>query len=202
MPLRSRAMLRVQFTGQDVRRPSSCSLQNGHTKLMWQSCNLACQGRWCSTVGYRQAGPGVALCQRPLLSDMLLCWHLCLVASGCLWLPGSSKLPGCLTCHCALHCCLQITPWNFPLMGEWIWEILGDLLHVDMLAHNNSGIACRGRNRRPETVVDYKREPHQQPRLLSSSEICVTSTPCDSVTAGTQLNCRLHHYAPAASGFE
>jgi hypothetical protein len=40
------------------------------------------------------------------------------------------------------------------------------MLHVDMFAHNNNGIAYRDRNRRSETVVDHKREPHQQPRLL------------------------------------
>jgi hypothetical protein len=32
----------------------------------------------------------------------------------------------------------------------------GVLLHVDMFAHNKSGIAYRNRNRRPETVVDNK----------------------------------------------
>jgi hypothetical protein len=43
-----------------------------------------------------------------------------------------------------------------------------DLLHVDMIAHNKSGIAYQDRNRRPETFVDQKREPDQQPRLLPS----------------------------------
>jgi hypothetical protein len=45
---------------------------------------------------------------------------------------------------------------------------LGELLHVDMFAHNKSGIAYQDRNRRPETVVNHKREPHQQPRLPPS----------------------------------
>jgi hypothetical protein len=44
----------------------------------------------------------------------------------------------------------------------------GELLHVDMFAHNKSGIAYRDGNRRSETVVNHKREPHQQPRLLPS----------------------------------
>jgi hypothetical protein len=45
----------------------------------------------------------------------------------------------------------------------------GDLLHVDMSAHNKSGIAYRDWDRRPETDVDHKREPHQQPRLFGSA---------------------------------
>jgi hypothetical protein len=48
------------------------------------------------------------------------------------------------------------------LMGE------GGLLHVDMFAHNKSGIAYRDGNRRSKTVVNHKREPHQQLRLLPS----------------------------------
>jgi hypothetical protein len=44
----------------------------------------------------------------------------------------------------------------------------GGLLHVDKFAHNKSGIAYRDGNRRPETVVNHEREPHQQPRLLPS----------------------------------
>jgi hypothetical protein len=44
----------------------------------------------------------------------------------------------------------------------------GGLLHVDMFANNKRGIAYRDRNQRSETVVDHKREPHQQPRLLPS----------------------------------
>jgi hypothetical protein len=34
----------------------------------------------------------------------------------------------------------------------------GELLHVDMFAHNKSGIACRDKNRRSETVVNHKRD--------------------------------------------
>jgi hypothetical protein len=44
----------------------------------------------------------------------------------------------------------------------------GELLHVDMFAHNKSGIAYRDGNRRSKTVVNHKREPHQQLRLLPS----------------------------------
>jgi hypothetical protein len=44
----------------------------------------------------------------------------------------------------------------------------GGLLHVEMFAHNKSGIAYRDGNRRSETVVNHKKEPHQQPRLLLS----------------------------------
>jgi hypothetical protein len=40
--------------------------------------------------------------------------------------------------------------------------------HVCCLT-NKSGIASQGRNRQPETVVNHKREPHQQPRLLLST---------------------------------
>jgi hypothetical protein len=40
--------------------------------------------------------------------------------------------------------------------------------HVDMFAHNKSGIAYRDGNRRSETAVNHKREPHQQPSLLPS----------------------------------
>jgi hypothetical protein len=35
----------------------------------------------------------------------------------------------------------------------------GGLLHVDMFAHNKSGIAYRDGNRRSKTVVNHKREP-------------------------------------------
>jgi hypothetical protein len=51
---------------------------------------------------------------------------------------------------------------------EFLPQLWGELLHEDMFAHNESGIAYRDRNRRSETVVDHKREPHQQPRLLPS----------------------------------
>jgi hypothetical protein len=44
----------------------------------------------------------------------------------------------------------------------------GGLLHVDMIAHNKSGIAYRDGNRQSETVASHKREPHQQPSLLPS----------------------------------
>lgn len=44
----------------------------------------------------------------------------------------------------------------------------GGLLHVDMFAHNKSGIAYQNRNRRPGTVVNHSREPHRQPRLPPS----------------------------------
>jgi hypothetical protein len=44
----------------------------------------------------------------------------------------------------------------------------GELLHVDMFAHNKSGIAYRDGNRWSKTVVNHKREPHQQLRLLPS----------------------------------
>jgi hypothetical protein len=44
----------------------------------------------------------------------------------------------------------------------------GGLLHVDMFAHNKSGIAYQDGNRRSKTVVNHKREPHQQLRLLPS----------------------------------
>jgi hypothetical protein len=38
-----------------------------------------------------------------------------------------------------------------------------------MFAHNKSGIAYRDGNRRSKTVVNHKREPHQQLRLLPRS---------------------------------
>jgi hypothetical protein len=44
----------------------------------------------------------------------------------------------------------------------------GGLSHVDMFAHNKSGIAYRDGKRRSETVVNHKRAPHQQPTLLPS----------------------------------
>jgi hypothetical protein len=47
----------------------------------------------------------------------------------------------------------------------------GGLLHVDMFAHNKSGIAYRDGNRRSMIVVNHKREPHQQLRLLPSCTI-------------------------------
>jgi UDP-N-acetylglucosamine transferase subunit ALG13 len=53
----------------------------------------------------------------------------------------------------------------------------GGLLHVDMFAHNKSGIAYHDRNRRSETVVNHKREPHQQPRLLPSCTNCAPLVP-------------------------
>jgi hypothetical protein len=41
-----------------------------------------------------------------------------------------------------------------------VWaRFWGELLHVDMFAHNKSGIAYRDRSRRSETAVDHKREP-------------------------------------------
>jgi hypothetical protein len=43
----------------------------------------------------------------------------------------------------------------------------GGVLHVHMFAHNKSGIAYQGRNLRPETVVNHRSEPHQQPRVLT-----------------------------------
>jgi hypothetical protein len=49
-------------------------------------------------------------------------------------------------------------PWFIVHMG-------GGLLHVDTFAHNKSGIAYQGKNRRAETAVDHKREPLRQPRL-------------------------------------
>jgi hypothetical protein len=42
------------------------------------------------------------------------------------------------------------------------FSFLGGLLHVDMFAHNNGGIAYRDRNQLSETVVDHKREPELQ----------------------------------------
>jgi hypothetical protein len=48
-------------------------------------------------------------------------------------------------------------------------RLRGGLLLADMFAHNNTGIAYKDRNRRPETVADDKREPHQQPSLCSST---------------------------------
>jgi hypothetical protein len=44
----------------------------------------------------------------------------------------------------------------------------GEFLHVYMFAHKKSGIANRDGNRRSKTVVNHKREPHQQQRLLPS----------------------------------
>jgi hypothetical protein len=56
--------------------------------------------------------------------------------------------------------------WPRPLVA-----FRAGLLHVDMFAHNKSGIAHQDRNRRPETVVDHKTEPRQQPRLLPSRTV-------------------------------
>jgi hypothetical protein len=44
----------------------------------------------------------------------------------------------------------------------------GALLHVGMFANNKSGVVYQDRSRRPETVVDNERGPHQQPRLPPS----------------------------------
>jgi hypothetical protein len=44
-------------------------------------------------------------------------------------------------------------------------------VYIDMFAHNKSGIAYLDRKRGSETVVDHKREPHQQPILLPSVPI-------------------------------
>jgi hypothetical protein len=43
----------------------------------------------------------------------------------------------------------------------WCPDVImgGGLLHVDMFAHNKSGIAYQNKNRRPETVVNYKGNP-------------------------------------------
>jgi hypothetical protein len=35
----------------------------------------------------------------------------------------------------------------------------GDLSHVDMCAHNKSGVAYQDRNQRPETAVNHNRGP-------------------------------------------
>jgi hypothetical protein len=39
------------------------------------------------------------------------------------------------------------------------------LPHIDVFAHNGSGVAWQDTNEQPETVVDHKRGPHQQLRL-------------------------------------
>jgi hypothetical protein len=58
---------------------------------------------------------------------------------------------------------------QLPTCRQVPQQILGgELLHVDMFAHNKSGIAYRDGNRRSKTVVNHKREPHQQLRLLPS----------------------------------
>jgi hypothetical protein len=62
-----------------------------------------------------------------------------------------------------------------------IWGGGEGLLHVDMFAHNKSGIAYRDGNRRSETVVNHTREPHRQPRLLPSC----TNHLCHSMPFGT-----------------
>jgi hypothetical protein len=61
-------------------------------------------------------------------------------------------------------CCMQA----HAAVAEAHKLLGGGLLHVEMFAHNKSGIAYRDGNRRSETVVNHKNEPHQQPRLLPS----------------------------------
>jgi hypothetical protein len=59
----------------------------------------------------------------------------------------------------------------------------GGVLHVDMFAHNNSGHAYQDESQRPDTVNNYKTEPHRQPRCtgrracgpLRCSKVCSCS---------------------------
>jgi hypothetical protein len=54
------------------------------------------------------------------------------------------------------------------LLAVYVVLFNGGLLHVDRFAHNKSGIAYQDKSRRPETI--YKREPHQQVRLLVTNQ--------------------------------
>jgi hypothetical protein len=45
------------------------------------------------------------------------------------------------------------------LLRRGVISIGGELLHVDMFAHNKSGIAYQDGNRRSETVVNTKGNP-------------------------------------------
>jgi hypothetical protein len=51
----------------------------------------------------------------------------------------------------------------------------GGLLHVDMFAHNKSGIAYREGNRRSKTVVNHKREPLYVPQYYAERKDCCIS---------------------------
>jgi hypothetical protein len=63
--------------------------------------------------------------------------------------------------------------WWCLRLGRYFLQ--GGLLGVDMFAHDKSVIAYRGRSRPPETVVDHKRQPHQQLGLLPG---CTSSVCC------------------------
>jgi hypothetical protein len=78
----------------------------------------------------------------------------------------------CTCCAASARCvlCSAMLP-----LGE------GGLLHVDMCTHNKSGITYQDRNRRPETVVDHKKAPHQQPWLLPSCTTLVILLCCVAV---------------------
>jgi hypothetical protein len=52
-------------------------------------------------------------------------------------------------------------------------------LHVDMCAHNKSGIAYQDRNRRPETVVNLKGNP-------ASSRGCYQGVPVEHLVQSRQ----------------
>jgi hypothetical protein len=72
----------------------------------------------------------------------------------------------------------------------WCYGALrGCLVHVDIIAHNKSGIAHQDRDRRLETVV-ITREPHKQPRLLQDSTICTPGAgkPCQQHPVHLSLN--------------
>jgi hypothetical protein len=76
-------------------------------------------------------------------------------------------LLGCSSCVRILAL-FDLLPAVSRLACESRLIFLAGLLHVDMFAHNKSGIACQDRYRQPETVGNHKGEPHQQPRPLLS----------------------------------
>jgi hypothetical protein len=77
--------------------------------------------------------------------------------SMCQW--PALQLCGCL---CPPECCYLAA---VNMVGVYNG---GNVLHVDMFAHNKSGVAYQDRNQRPETAGNHRREFLQQPRLLLS----------------------------------
>jgi hypothetical protein len=68
-------------------------------------------------------------------------------------------VPPVAVCDFGDHLCL----WSGRTVVIW-----GGLIHVDMSAHNKMALPTEIGTDRSETVVNHKRDPHQQPRLLQS----------------------------------
>jgi hypothetical protein len=91
-----------------------------------------------------------------------------LSAASAMAIDSSQQLRNCITVSrltpkASSQSPVPVRRLNFATLKSPYWG--GELLHVDMFAHNKSGIAYRDGNRRSKTVVNHKREPHQQLRL-------------------------------------